>query len=68
MATIDGRIVIRHGHRWVEADMPIVTVSPKFQVLLYEDRIELIPMRSIRDARRFLQGIDTIVPREPDRT
>jgi len=48
--------------------MPIVTVSPKFQVLLYEDRIELIPMRSIRDARRFLQGIDTIVPREPDRT
>jgi AbrB family looped-hinge helix DNA binding protein len=39
----------------------------KVQVILYENRIELIPVRPIREARGFLKGIDTTVEREPDR-
>ncbi|HEX9870718.1 MAG TPA: AbrB/MazE/SpoVT family DNA-binding domain-containing protein [Candidatus Tectomicrobia bacterium] len=37
------------------------------QIMLYQSRIELIPVRSIRDMRGFLKGIDTTVKREPDR-
>ena len=67
--------------------MEIVTVSPKFQVvipkeirealkltpgqkvqaLLYENRIELIPVRPVKQMRGFLKGIDTTVVREGDR-
>ena len=67
--------------------MTIVTISPKFQVvipreirekaglapgqkvraILYDDRIELVPVRDIRSARGFLRDIDTDVPRESDR-
>lgn len=67
--------------------MNMVTVSPKFQVVIprevreslgirpgqkvqvirYEDRIELIPVRPVRETRGFLEGIDTEVEREPDR-
>ena len=36
----------------------------KVQALVYEDRIELIPLRPIRKMRGFLRGIDTAVPRE----
>ncbi|HLC41993.1 MAG TPA: AbrB/MazE/SpoVT family DNA-binding domain-containing protein [Methylomirabilota bacterium] len=39
----------------------------KIQVIPYEGRIELIPVRPIRRARGFLRGIDTTVEREPDR-
>ncbi len=39
----------------------------KIQVFLYEDRIELIPLRPMREARGSLRGIDTTVEREPDR-
>jgi AbrB family looped-hinge helix DNA binding protein len=39
----------------------------KVQALVYEDRIELIPLRPIRKMRGFLRGIDTTVPRERDR-
>jgi len=39
----------------------------KVQAILYENRIELIPVRSIRKMRGFLRGIDTKVPREEDR-
>jgi AbrB family looped-hinge helix DNA binding protein len=39
----------------------------KLQVILYEGRIELIPVKPICEARGFLQGIDTTVEREPDR-
>jgi AbrB family looped-hinge helix DNA binding protein len=65
----------------------IVTISPKFQVVipksirerlglspgqkvqavLYGDRIELIPLQPAKRMRGFLKGIDTSVPREPDR-
>ena len=66
--------------------MQIVTVSPKFQVvipkemreklklapgqkvqaLLYENRIELIPVRPIKKMRGILKGIETTIDRETD--
>jgi AbrB family looped-hinge helix DNA binding protein len=39
----------------------------KVQVIRYEDRIELIPVRPVRETRGFLEGIDTEVDRDPDR-
>jgi AbrB family looped-hinge helix DNA binding protein len=39
----------------------------KVQVVSYDNRIELIPERTARSMRGFLQGIDTEVPREDDR-
>jgi len=39
----------------------------KVQVIPYQGRIELIPVKPIKRARGFLKGIDTSVPREPDR-
>ena len=67
--------------------MPVVTISPKFQVIIpqkiresmelepgqkvqaiqYEDRIEFIPLRSVKSMRGFVRGIDTRVPRDRDR-
>jgi AbrB family looped-hinge helix DNA binding protein len=37
------------------------------QVFQYENRIEMIPVRPMREMRGFLRGIDTTVDREPDR-
>lgn len=39
----------------------------KLQVFRFGDRIELVPVRKISDARGFLEGIDTTVDREDDR-
>ena len=39
----------------------------KVQAIQYGDRIELIPVRSIRKSRGMLKGIDTSVPRDDDR-
>lgn len=39
----------------------------KVQAILYGDRIELIPVRSIKNMRGFLKGITTTVKREADR-
>jgi AbrB family looped-hinge helix DNA binding protein len=39
----------------------------KIQVIVYGDRIELIPVRPVKRMRGFLKGIDTRVPREEDR-
>ena len=67
--------------------MEVVTVSPKYQVviplsvrrslglkpgqkvqvILYEGRIELIPLRPAKTMRGFLKGIDTTIEREADR-
>ena len=67
--------------------MQIVTVSPKYQIVIpktvrkaldlypgqkmqvveYDGRIELIPVRKIRELRGFLKGIDTSFEREDDR-
>jgi len=39
----------------------------KVQVIAYQNRIELMPVRSARSLRGFLKGIDTSVEREADR-
>ncbi|MCK5417616.1 MAG: AbrB/MazE/SpoVT family DNA-binding domain-containing protein [Desulfobacterales bacterium] len=39
----------------------------KIQILVYGNRIELIPLKKISDMRGFLKGISTDVEREPDR-
>lgn len=39
----------------------------KVKVILYDNRIEIIPVRPARQARGFLRGIDTSVSREDDR-
>lgn len=39
----------------------------KVQAILYQNRIELIPLKPIQAARGFLKGIDTTLEREPDR-
>ena len=36
----------------------------KVQVIRYGERIELIPLRPLRETRGFLKGIDTTVERE----
>ena len=39
----------------------------KIQVVVYDDRIVLIPIRPTKQMRGFLKGIDTRVRREGDR-
>ncbi len=39
----------------------------KIQVIVYGNRIELIPVMPAKCMRGFLKGIDTRVPREGDR-
>lgn len=39
----------------------------KMQVILKHNRIELIPIRPITEARGFLKDIETTIEREPDR-
>ncbi len=39
----------------------------KVQVIVYDNRIELVPIRPARKMRGFLKGLDTDVPREVDR-
>ncbi len=67
--------------------MPIVKVSPKFQVVIpkeirensgikvgskmdmfvYDGRIELVPIKSIKSLKGSLSGIDTNIQRDSDR-
>ena len=42
-------------------------VGQKFQVIEYGDRIELVPVKNLRDMRGFLKGMDTAIEREKDR-
>ena len=39
----------------------------KFHVVEHEGRIELLPVRTAKEMRGFLRGIDTSVPRDKDR-
>lgn len=39
----------------------------KLQVFQLGQRIELVPVRPIREMRGFLKGIDTSIERDPDR-
>ena len=46
-----------------------LNLSPgqKVQMVAFEDRIEMIPVRKISEMKGFLKGIDTTVKREKDR-
>ena len=44
-----------------------LTPGQKVQAIIFEDRIELIPVRPVKKMKGFLKGIDTKVPRESDR-
>ena len=39
----------------------------KVQAIVYDDRIELVPVRPAKAMKGFLKGIDTTVAREDDR-
>jgi AbrB family looped-hinge helix DNA binding protein len=47
----------------------LIDVRPgqKVRVILYGDRIEMIPVKPVEETRGFLKGIDTSVERETDR-
>ena len=40
----------------------------KLHAIEYRGRIELVPVRSPKSARGSLRGLDTQVPRDPDRS
>ena len=40
----------------------------KLHVMRYGDRVELMPVRSLAEARGFLAGLKSTVDREDDRT
>ena len=44
-----------------------LTPRQKVQAIAFENRIELIPLRPVKQMRGFLKGIQTDVPRENDR-
>ena len=44
-----------------------LSVGQKVQMVVYDGRIEMIPLRNISEMKGFLKGIDTTVEREPDR-
>lgn len=48
-------------------DLMRLRPGQKVQAIAYENRIELIPVRRLRDMRGFLAGIDSTVDRDPDR-
>lgn len=39
----------------------------KVQVLHYQNRIEFIPLKNMKEMKGFLKGIDTTIEREKDR-
>jgi len=50
----------------IRDSMGIVS-GQKIQILTYQNRIELIPIKPMKKMRGFLKGIDTDVTRENDR-
>ncbi len=44
-----------------------LTAGEKLHVMRYADRVEYIPVRSVRQMRGFLRGMDTTITREADR-
>lgn len=57
------QVVIPKGIR----DRLKLSPGQKVQAIAYDNRIELIPQRPLREMRGFLKGLDTDVPREDDR-
>jgi AbrB family looped-hinge helix DNA binding protein len=50
----------------IRESMGIVS-GQKVQIMSYQGRIEVIPLKPMKEMKGFLQGIDTIVIREDDR-
>lgn len=44
-----------------------IRAGQKVQVVAYEDRVEFIPLKPMKQMRGFLKGIDTTVGRDEDR-
>lgn len=44
-----------------------IVSGQKVQIMSYQGRIEVIPLKPIKEMRGFLKGIDTSVARENDR-
>jgi len=44
-----------------------ILAGQKVQIMSYQGRIEVIPLRSMKEMRGFLKGIDTSVDRDEDR-
>jgi AbrB family looped-hinge helix DNA binding protein len=44
-----------------------IVSGQKVQMLIYQNRIELIPLKPMREMKGFLKGIDTKVERDKDR-
>ena len=44
-----------------------LTRGQQIQMVAFENRIEMIPVRKISEMKGFLKGIDTTVERETDR-
>jgi len=50
----------------IRESMGIVS-GQKVEIISYQGRIEVIPLKSMKEMRGFLKGIDTSVVREEDR-
>ena len=50
----------------IRESMGIVS-GQKVQIMSYQGRIEVIPLKPMKEMKGFLKGIDTIVIREDDR-
>lgn len=50
----------------IRESMGIVS-GQKVQIMSYQGRIEVIPLKPMKEMRGFLEGIDTTVLREKDR-
>jgi len=50
----------------IRESMGIVS-GQKVQIMSYQGRIEVIPLKPIKEMKGFLKGIDTTVVREEDR-
>ena len=44
-----------------------IVSGQKVQILVHQNRIELIPLKPMREMKGFLKGIDTDVARDEDR-
>ncbi len=44
-----------------------IKAGQKLQLIYYQNRIEFIPLKNIKDMKGFLKGIDTTITREKNR-
>lgn len=44
-----------------------IVAGQKVQVMSYQGRIEIVPLKPMKEMKGFLKGIDTTVAREEDR-